>query len=92
MCDGDWASFAANFTADAVMSFTNVTAGPFAGRAAIEQAYYAQPPDDTMSIRTIEGIHPDGAVVAFTWDANGPGTMTIHWVAGKVSELVITFG
>ncbi len=92
MRDGDWAAFAATFASDAAMSFTNVPAGPFAGREAIEHAYYAQPPDDTMTIRAIEGIHPDGAVVSFVWDANGPGTMSIHWAGDLVRELVITFG
>ena len=90
--DGDWASFAAAFAEDATMSFTNVPVGPFHGRQAIEQAYYAQPPDDTMTIREIEGIQPDTTIVSFVWDANGPGTMTLHWAAGLVQELVITFG
>ena len=89
---GDWAGFAATFADDAVMRFTNVPVGPFEGRTAIEAGYREQPPDDTMTIRTIEGIHNDTAVVGFTWDANGPGTMRITWSAGLVQELVITFG
>jgi hypothetical protein len=62
------------------------------GRAAIERGYCERQPDDTMTIRTIEGIHSDTAVVAFTWDANGDGTMRITWTDGLVRELVITFG
>lgn len=90
--DGDWARFAATFADDAVMRFTNVRVGPFEGRAAIERGYGEQPPDDTMTMRTIEGIHSDTAVVGFTWDANGAGTMRITWTDGLVQELVITFG
>lgn len=45
-----------------------------------------------MTIRTIEGIHSAAALVAFTWDANGEGTMRIAWTEGLVQELVITFG
>ena len=90
--DGDWAAFAGTFADDAVMRFTNVPVGPFEGRAAIERGYYAQPPDDTMTVREIEGIHSDTALVAFTWDANGAGTMRITWTEGLVQELVIAFG
>ena len=90
--DGDWTAFAATFAVDAVMRFTNVPVGPFEGRAAIEGGYRAQPPDDTMTIRTIEGIRNDTALVAFTWDANGAGTMRITWTDDLVQELVITFG
>jgi hypothetical protein len=63
-----------------------------ARRGAIERGYREQPPDDTMTIRTIEGIHNDTAVVAFAWDANGPGTMRMTWSGGLVQELVITLG
>lgn len=89
---GDWAGFATEFAAEAVMRFTNLPVGPFIGRAAIEQGYYAQPPDDTMTIRRMEGIDSDTVLVGFTWDADGPGTMLIRWGEGLVRELVITFG
>jgi hypothetical protein len=45
-----------------------------------------------MTIRAIEGIHPEGAVVSFTWDSDGTGMRAIHWVDGVVREPVITFG
>ena len=90
--DGNWADFAVTFADDAVMRFTNVPVGPFEGRAAIERGYREQPPDDTMAIRSIEAVHSDTALVAFAWDADGPGTMRITWTDGLVQELVITFG
>ena len=45
-----------------------------------------------MTVRDIAEQPPDGAVVWFSWDANGPGTMTMRWADGLVRELVITFG
>lgn len=87
----DWSALAAAFTEDATMRFTNVPVGPFAGRSAIEQAYRAQPPDDTMKIGEIEEISPDCAAVAFAWDAGGTGVMQLRWVGDLVAELTITF-
>jgi steroid Delta-isomerase len=90
--DGNWHEFAANFADDAMMRFTNAPVGPFAGRDAIERGYDEQPPDDTMTIRSIDEIDADTALITFTWDAGGAGTMQLRWVDGLVAELVITFG
>ena len=89
---GDWTAFAARFAPDAVMRFENVSVGPFAGRDAIEQGYREQPPDDTISVRAVEGVQADTVLVAFVWDSGGSGTMRITWTRGLVSELVIAFG
>jgi SnoaL-like domain len=89
---GDWAPFVATFAEDARMAFTNVPAGPFAGRRAIGEAYAANPPTDTMSIVSVEPLDADTARVRFAWDAGGEGTMVVRWRDGQVAALEITFG
>lgn len=93
---GDWAPFVATFADDARMAFTNVPAGPFVGRDAIGKAYAANPPSDTMSVRSVEPLDERTARVRFEWDAGGAGTMVLRWRdtgAGgvKVAALEITF-
>jgi len=88
---GDWAPFVATFADDARMAFTNVPAGPFAGRDAIAAAYATSPPSDTMSILSVEPLDADTARVGFAWDAGGKGTMVIRWRDGQVADLEITF-
>jgi hypothetical protein len=93
---GDFDEFAAGFAEDAVMRFAGVPAGPFVGRAAIADAYRAQPPDDTMTVIAVSPTGPGSARVRFAWDAGGTGTMDLTWREGaggdrEVSALVVTF-
>jgi hypothetical protein len=92
VADGNWRAFADRFAEDATMRFTNLPVGPFVGRAQILGGYEAQPPDDTMRIRSIDERGPDSVDVAFAWDAGGDGTMRITWSGDLVAELAITFG
>jgi len=87
----DFGPFVATFAEDAVMRFTNAPAGPLSGRDAIACAYATQPPDDTMSIRSVTEIDPSTALARFDWDAGGGGTMVVRWRDGLVSVLEITF-
>ncbi len=89
---GDWPAFSTRFAGDATMRFTNVPAGPFHGRAAIERGYAEQPPDDTMTIRALHETDEDTVQIGFEWDAGGAGTMLLRRRDGQVSELTITFG
>jgi hypothetical protein len=88
---GDWAPFIATFTPDAHMEFLNVPVGPFHGREAIAVAYAAQPPDDTMVVRSVAALGEDTARVRFAWDRGGSGTMTVRWRDCQVAELTIEF-
>jgi hypothetical protein len=45
---GDWSELLALVHDDATLEFVGVPVGPFAGRAAIEAAYAAQPPTDEL--------------------------------------------
>jgi steroid Delta-isomerase len=87
---GDWSSFAGRFTHDATMSFTGVPAGPFAGRAAIAEAYARQPPADTMSVQQADSA---GAVdmVRFAWGKGGGGVMRLTWQGQLIASLDVTF-
>ncbi len=86
----DWAAFCAAFTADAVMRFAGVPAGPFAGREEIIRAYAEQPPSDTMSCVS-DSRDGDRDVVRFAWDAGGGGTMELTWRDGSVAGLTVRF-
>lgn len=88
---GDWASFASRFTRDATMLFTNLPIGPFVGRDAIMRAYAQQPPDDTMTVVSVEEAGADAVRIAFTWNSGGAGAMTLRWRDGLVCDLEITF-
>ena len=87
---GDWAAFGARFTADAVMRFDGVPAGPFAGRDQIICGYAEQPPSDTMSCLS-DARDGDRDVVRFAWDAGGGGTMELTWRDGAVAALTVRF-
>lgn len=90
--NGDWTAFTATFTDDAVMRFVGVPAGPYEGRAAIAQAYAQRPPDDTMTIVSVDETGPGAATVVFAWDRGGRGTMQVVWRDGHVADLTIAFG
>jgi steroid Delta-isomerase len=87
---GDWPAFIATFHPDAVMDFIGPPAGPFHGRAAIADAYAANPPGDTMTIR---GVTHDGPteIVTFAWSRGGTGTMAIRRTDGLITSLIVTF-
>lgn len=80
---GDWDTFSARFADDATMTFTNVPAGPFHGRAAITEGYRTNPPTETM--RLLDDTR-------FAWASGATGTMHLTWTPdGKVHTLTITF-
>jgi steroid Delta-isomerase len=87
---GNWAAFADRFTADAVMRFAGVPAGPFTGREAIAAGYTTEPPSDTL---TVTSAVTSGNVdeLRFAWDHGGTGTMTLSWCGDFIAELTVTF-
>jgi steroid delta-isomerase len=88
---GGWAAFAERFTPDAIMRFTGVPIGPFAGRAAIAVGYAAQPPSDTLTV-TRAASCGDVDELWFAWDNGGTGTMILRWSDDLIAELSVTFG
>ena len=85
---GDFTAFTTTFTPDAVMRFVGVPAGPYVGRAAIAAGYEAQPPDDTLTVRSVS-TDGDTDDVRFTWDRGGSGTMIVRWRDGLVADLSV---
>ena len=83
------------FAEDARLACAGVPAGPCEGRAAIADAYAAQPPSDTMAIVDTR-VEPDGTVVeGFSWSADGgarSGEMRIVVAGGLIRRLVVVFG
>ena len=91
----DFAPLVALFADDAHLEFAGVPVGPFEGRAAIADAYAAQPPTDTMTILDTR-IEQDGTVVeAFSWSADGgsrSGEMRLTVAGAQIERLVVVFG
>ena len=82
---GDWPTFATRFAENATMTVVGVPAGPVAGRPAIEAAYPANPPTETMTL-----LDPETG--RFQWSSGGTGTMDLVWAPdGTVQELTVTF-
>ena len=88
---GDFTEFMKTFSDDAMMGFDGVPIGPYRGREAIAEAYATRPPDDTMSIWSIEEVAPDTADVRFDWDAGGGGAMRVKWQDGLIAGMTISF-
>ncbi len=85
---GDWETFAGRFADDATMTFTNVPAGPFEGRAAIAEGYRTNPPTETMRLLDTT----DDGTARFAWASGSTGTMELAWdPEGKVRRLDVTF-
>jgi hypothetical protein len=78
---GDFSAFVASFAEDATMSFEGTPAGPYVGRAAIEEAYRTSPPDDTISIVAVRPTGALSATVEYAWrgDPGRTGGMSLTW-------------
>jgi steroid Delta-isomerase len=87
---GDWRGFADRFTRDAIMRFTGMPVGPFAGREAIAAGYATRPPSDTLTVT--RGVSSgDVDELWFSWDNGGTGTMILLWRGGLIAELTVAF-
>jgi RimJ/RimL family protein N-acetyltransferase len=90
---GEWAAMLEGFDEAAEMEFRGVPVGPFHGRAAIEEAYRAQPPDDEL--RILEQREGDGRIEArYAWLAEpdvAAGEMLLTPRGGLIGRLVVTF-
>jgi len=89
--DGDWEPMLARFTEESELHFENVPAGPFLGRAAIEQAYAEQPPTDTIQLLGIQENDEHNVAAAFAWSRGGTGRMLIEHDRGAVKRLTVVF-
>jgi len=84
---GDWDTFATRFADDAVMSFPGLPIGPYAGRAAIAEAYRDKPPTEPMTILS----SADGWV-RFRWSSGATGRMLLTWSPNaQVAGLAVYF-
>jgi hypothetical protein len=85
----DWSSLAELFTDDAELEFVGIPVGPFCGRAAIEEAYRTQPPDDEIVVLEDRG---DSAVYAWSRDPKRPaGELHLEERDGAIARLRILY-
>jgi steroid delta-isomerase len=86
---GDWSSLAELFTDGAELEFVGIPVGPFHGRAAIEKAYRAQPPDDEIVVLQDRG---DSAVYAWSRDPERPaGELHLEERDGAIARLRVLY-
>jgi steroid Delta-isomerase len=89
---GVWDVFVERFADDAVLEFVGPPVGPFAGRAAIYEAYTQSPPDDTIELDGPAVARGDEVVVPYRWMATGAtGTMRFTQRGSHIARLVVTF-
>jgi steroid Delta-isomerase len=90
---GEWRPMLERFDDSAELEFRGIPVGPFHGRAAIEEAYRTQPPDDEL--RILEERERDGRIEArYAWlaEADVPaGELLLTPRDGLIRRLVVTF-
>jgi len=89
---GDWEPLGECFAEDARLEFDGLSAGPFAGREAIVDAYRAQPPDDEVRILAAEE-RPGGVEAAYSWAAEPElraGRLVLDLRDAAIERLVVT--
>src|SRR4051794_34488649 len=88
---GDWSGYLAAFAPDATLRIDVDPDSPYAGRDAIAAAYAAAPPDDTITVRSVDSTG-DTDVARFDWDAGGSGTLRLRWTGDRIAELAVELG
>jgi steroid Delta-isomerase len=86
---GNWGSLVELFTEDAELEFVGIPVGPFRGRAAIAEAYRAQPPDDEIVVLEDRG---DSVVYAWSRDPERPaGELHLEERGGAIARLRVLY-
>ncbi len=91
---GDWSGFGEWFSNDAELCFDGVAIGPFHGRAAIEDAYRASPPDDEVLVFGVNDETDPVVVARYGWrrePAAVAGRILLTPAEGVIARLVVTF-
>jgi hypothetical protein len=90
---GDFTEMIGGFAPDAEMVFEGVPVGPFAGRAAIAEAYARRPPTDEVRLLGAPRAEGDRAEADYAWAADGrrAGRMIATARDGLIARLVVTF-
>ncbi|MEU7874352.1 nuclear transport factor 2 family protein [Dactylosporangium sp. NPDC049140] len=87
---GDWGAYLDRFGDNATLRIEGDPGSPYTGRDAIAAAYAAAPPEDTLSVTSVES-DGDRDVARVTWSAGGGGTLRVRWSAGRIAELTAEF-
>ncbi|GGM12412.1 nuclear transport factor 2 family protein [Dactylosporangium sucinum] len=87
---GEWDGYIAAFDEDATLDIVGDPGSPYRGREAIIEAYAADPPDDTITVSSVE-TDGDVDVARFAWDKGGTGTLTVRWAGGRIADFRVAF-
>ena len=87
---GDWSRMLEQLADDAVLEFVGIPVGPFAGKAAIAEAYRAQPPDDELVV--LERLGADAVVYAWARDpARAAGELHLTVANERVQRIRVLY-
>src|SRR5689334_2557110 len=87
---GDWGGYLARFADGATLRIEGDPGSPYVGREAIAAAYAGAPPEDTITVRSVDS-DGDLDVARFAWSEGGGGTFRLRWSAGRIIELAAEF-
>ncbi|WP_238011344.1 nuclear transport factor 2 family protein [Dactylosporangium sp. AC04546] len=87
---GEWEDYLAAFAESATLDIAGDPGGPYVGLDAIIAAYSADPPDDTITVQSVE-TSADVDVARFAWDRGGAGTLTVRWADGLIADFRVAF-
>jgi steroid delta-isomerase len=87
---GDWSAMLAQLDDDAELEFAGIPVGPFAGKAAIAEAYRAQPPDDELV--ALESLGEHAIVYAWSSEPSRPaGELHLTVEDGRVTRIRVLY-
>ena len=95
VASGDFAPLVDMFAADARLEFTGSPVGPFEGRAAIADAYAAQPPSadqENASTTVPSGSMRVSRIVIVSVGGSRSGEMRLTVDGEQIQRLVVVFG
>jgi steroid delta-isomerase len=91
----DFSPLVESLSEDATMAFEGMPVGPFAGKAAIAEAYRQSPPDDIIDLLEVRQTDPAGAEVEYVWhsDPAKRGRLRLGWTPdGLLQTMEIRVG
>jgi hypothetical protein len=87
---GDWSAMLEQLADGAELEFVGIPVGPFAGKAAIAEAYRAQPPDDELVV--LEQLGEEAAVYAWLREPTRPaGELHLTVEDGRIQRVRVLY-
>jgi steroid Delta-isomerase len=92
---GDFGPMLDQLAEDAELVFEGIPVGPFAGRAAIAEAYRTNPPDDEIDLLVVEDDPAGGAAAVYAWSRRPgvpAGALHLDCRDGRIARILVRYG